>query len=447
MSWDALKKKAAEAKEAARKALHKVEDVMAHPYVQNATSIANGALDIAAKLGQAHLDGRLATAGAVLGIADIVRQNLTIDDRDPIEEYLTENPGLEPRNSSLPVTLFELGVFDHLAFETAARNDYAAFLVMQDSQGEKLGVKVGAALGKDDKKTPVEKVERRPESTIWHSPNFDFRAISDAMWKVMEGPVAKLAGGGGEPGCRVISTGYDTIPYVGKHRPKAFADTINFYHQRGISRGVLLFGPPGSGKTTFVRAYARHIRGRLLVIPPDVLGGYARQDIELFTELLRPDILLLDDIDRAANGLPYAMDISDFLRRKYPKMVLATTCNQLSGTNAALLRPGRLGEKLEFLAPDRQDKIEILRLYLKEYDVDEKKLDVDALVDAMDHEGFTHDYVRFVAEQAVVMDQSKLLVEIANQIHCLELIDEWIEPMETLARLQKRQPFPPRAPR
>lgn len=420
-------------RELATKALNGIQDVVADPKMARVTAIASGLVDVAAKISVAKISGPLGAAGLVLGTIEQVRNSLGVEPVDPVNEYFSKC-GLRSVNSSLPTMLVAMGALDILNLEIFARNKDGTMAVGQKDGDQHFAFRVVAAnAGK-----------LYGDTHLWRSEQLDLSKISQQLWAATGQRQAKLI---------VKENGYCTIlplegtdpPYVGIHDPAEFAQTIETYHARGISRSTLLIGPPGSGKTSFTRAYAKLTNKTLLVIPPDILAGNGRNDIELFANVFQPDILLFDDIDRAPAGLPYCMTLVDDLRRSYPKMVIISTCNRITDENTALLRPGRLGERREFLAPDRADRISVLRLYLNRYGVDASQYDLDALADAMTHRNFTHDYVRFIAEQAVVLGQERLMAYVLGTNTWLEELAKYEQFNERLMGRPSTQPTQPSA--
>ncbi len=399
-----------------RRVLNKTQDFVADPRLNDVTKVARGMLEVAAQIGQAKVGGPLSAAGAVLGTLNVIQEHLDIEKTDPVKQRLKklkEERGIEQHTSSLPELLVETGAISVLPMKTFATSN-AAHLIGIEQGAEMMLLKVYPT-AMNDKVEPV----------LWKTEKFDFSVLRDSFWNVLGGPIVKMT-----PGVKLratlVASQYDTVPYLGEHSPAEFADILRIYRERGISRSTFLQGPPGTGKTSFVRAYAKHTNTRLVVVTPALLGSGARNDIEVFVDLLRPDTILFDDIDHAPNGLDYALTLVDDLRRQYPDMLVITTCNNLQVTNttAALMRPGRLGERLQFLAPGFTDKKVVLEFYLAHYGVDASKLDVDTLVHAMTHEHFSQDYVRFIAEQAVVFGQDRLLKQVADVNDYLEALGE-----------------------
>ena len=96
----------------------------------------------------------------------------------------------------------------------------------------------------------------------------------------------------------------------------AFLDELYFIYNEGIGSGLLIYSPPGVGKTTAIRFLARMIGGgnnpkKVAVIDErsefdeddyhgctvDVLKGYKKgKGIEIATRTLSPDLIMIDEI-------------------------------------------------------------------------------------------------------------------------------------------------------
>ena len=167
-------------------------------------------------------------------------------------------------------------------------------------------------------------------------------------------------------------------------------------------RGVLLYGPPGCGKTFVVRALASS--GRLSVHAvkgAELMDKWVGASEKAVRDLFRrardsaPSLVFLDEIDalaprrgqsfdsgvtdRVVAALLTELDGIDPLR---DVVVLAAT-NRPDLIDPALLRPGRL-ERLVFVAPpDAEGRLEILRTASKSVPLADD-VDLDALAGELD---------------------------------------------------------------
>jgi SpoVK/Ycf46/Vps4 family AAA+-type ATPase len=167
-------------------------------------------------------------------------------------------------------------------------------------------------------------------------------------------------------------------------------------------KGVLLYGPPGCGKTFVVRALASS--GRLSVHAvkgAELMDKWVGSSEKAVRELFRrardsaPSLVFLDEIDALAPRRGQSFDSGvtdrvvaalltelDGIEPLRDVVVLGAT-NRPDLIDPALLRPGRL-EKLVFVEPpDAQARREILRTAGKSVPLS-KEVDLDALADELD---------------------------------------------------------------
>ncbi|OQU95221.1 hypothetical protein CLAIMM_01460 [Cladophialophora immunda] len=157
---------------------------------------------------------------------------------------------------------------------------------------------------------------------------------------------------------------------------KEFGDDAGFYKRRGIPyrTGYLFHGPPGVGKTSMAKALATHFRREIYSIPFSESGLTDTGLAILLGNVSPRSLILLDDIDVAGlnrditksegPGVRSRVTLSGLLNAidgvSSPEgHVLIATTNRISNLDEALLRPGRLGKKVEFRRPTREQKEEI----------------------------------------------------------------------------------------
>ncbi|MFB6173531.1 MAG: AAA family ATPase [Halobacteriales archaeon] len=161
------------------------------------------------------------------------------------------------------------------------------------------------------------------------------------------------------------------------------------------ANGVLLTGPPGSGKTLLADAVGNETDARYIRIPhPDVIDSrYDRGFDSLAVQAARdaPTVVLLDDIDAMAGddrrGRGRASEVGAFLDAVEGDdvVVIGTTANP-EDVDPSLRRGGRFDQTVELGVPDRDDRLDILRTHAREVATAE---DVD-LASVADR---THGYV------------------------------------------------------
>jgi SpoVK/Ycf46/Vps4 family AAA+-type ATPase len=165
--------------------------------------------------------------------------------------------------------------------------------------------------------------------------------------------------------------------------------------------GLLLYGPPGCGKTFIARAVAGEMGAKFISVGlADVLDmwiGSSEKNInEIFKQARRnaPCVLFFDEVDalgrkrslnRASGGgvinqLLAELDGTD--HQNEGVFILAAT-NHPWDVDTALRRPGRLDRTVLVLPPDVPARRAILELNLKDRPV-EKKLDLDTIAKRTD---------------------------------------------------------------
>lgn len=153
------------------------------------------------------------------------------------------------------------------------------------------------------------------------------------------------------------------------------------YLQAGISApsGVLLWGPPGCGKTLLAKAVANESKANFISVRgPELLNKYVGESERAVRQVFvrarasTPCIIFFDELDalvpkrddaqseassRVVNTLLTELDGTGDRAGVY---VLAAT-NRPDMIDSAMLRPGRLDKQLFVELPDSQDRAEILR--------------------------------------------------------------------------------------
>ena len=138
-------------------------------------------------------------------------------------------------------------------------------------------------------------------------------------------------------------------------------------------RGVLLAGPPGTGKTTIGRALAHRLKGKFFLIDGTVVAGSGDfyDDVgKVFDEARKnaPAIIFIDDADVIFEGADssgfyrYLLTMLDGLESASAERVcVMMTAVNVSSLPAAMLRSGRVELWLETRLPDASAREAILR--------------------------------------------------------------------------------------
>ncbi len=185
-------------------------------------------------------------------------------------------------------------------------------------------------------------------------------------------------------------------------------------------KGILLYGPPGTGKTLMAKAAANESEANFISIKgPELLSKWVGESEKGVREIFRkarqaaPCIIFFDEIDAIAPKRGGDFGDSHVTERLISQLLteldgleILTNVVVIGATNrpdivdAALLRPGRFDRLLYVPPPDRDSRIQIIKIHIKKKPLDDV-VDIEKLADQT--EGYTGADIASLSSAAVML--------------------------------------------
>jgi transitional endoplasmic reticulum ATPase len=157
------------------------------------------------------------------------------------------------------------------------------------------------------------------------------------------------------------------------------------FNRLGIEppKGVLLHGPPGTGKTMIAKAVANEIDAHFQTLSgPEIMSKYYGESEEQLREVFEeaqenaPAIIFMDELDSIApkreetsgdverRVVAQLLSLMDGLEERGQVVVIGAT-NRVDAIDPALRRGGRFDREIEIGVPDRDGRKEILQVHTR----------------------------------------------------------------------------------
>merc|ERR1719343_1375330 len=316
----------------------------------------------------------------------------------PIEDSLWSLEAQEGGDSISDDNISERFIAPYLE-DTGGLLKSGQVLLMRDENGRKLEFLVSSLMiegANNNEKNKKSTDEENTEETV-------------VAGELIEETTAVVGGSIPRP---IVGAGYDS---VGGHEKvtKLMRELVELplrfpelWTTTGVPtpKGVLLHGPPGSGKTLIANALVEETGAHVVVINgPEIMarkGGESEANLrQAFEEAAEkaPSIIFMDELDSIAPKRDEAqgetekrvvsqlLTLMDSLKSDSNVMVIGAT-NRPNVIESALRRPGRFDRELEIAMPDEDGRHDILKIKTKDMQLD---VDVDLFQIARD----THGYV------------------------------------------------------
>ncbi|QXJ27224.1 CDC48 family AAA ATPase [Saccharolobus shibatae] len=208
------------------------------------------------------------------------------------------------------------------------------------------------------------------------------------------------------------------------------------YQNSGIEppKGILLFGPPGTGKTMLAKAVATESGANFIAVRgPEILSKWVGESEKAVREIFRkarmyaPAVIFFDEIDSIApiRGISYDSGVTERIVNqllaemdgieKLENVVVIAATNRPDILDPALLRPGRFEKLIYVPPPDKRARIEILKVHTRNIVLGE---DISLEDVAEKTEGYTGaDLAALVREATMraIRESMKICIEKTNE--------------------------------
>src|SRR3989344_6093372 len=207
-------------------------------------------------------------------------------------------------------------------------------------------------------------------------------------------------------------------------------------------KGVLLHGPPGTGKTLLAKAVANETNSNFILINgPEIMSKFYGQSEENLrrkfeeAEKNAPSIIFIDEIDAIAmkreesrgeverRVVAQLLALMDGLKSR-GKVVVIAASNIPNQLDPALRRPGRFDREIEIGVPDKEGRLNILKIHTRHMPL--KDVQLQAIADIT--YGFVGADLSALAKEAAMIVLRRLLPDF--KLHEDEAI-----PQDVLERL------------
>jgi len=191
--------------------------------------------------------------------------------------------------------------------------------------------------------------------------------------------------------------------------------------------GILLYGPPGCGKTLLAKVLASESEANMLAINgPEIMNKYYGETESKLRDIFKeakehsPSIIFIDEIDAIAPKREEAygdvekrvvaqlLALMDGLTDRGNVIVLGAT-NRPDSVDPALRRPGRFDREIEISVPNADGRLEVLQIHTRGMPIAD---DVELKTLSSELNGYTGADMKSLCREAAMKSIRRYLPEI-----------------------------------
>jgi transitional endoplasmic reticulum ATPase len=234
---------------------------------------------------------------------------------------------------------------------------------------------------------------------------------------------------------RKLRVTYEEVGGLG-HEVKAMREIVELplkhpelFARLGVEphSGILLYGPPGCGKTLIAKVLASESEANMFLINgPEIMNKYYGETEAKLRDMFKeakdnsPSIIFIDEIDAIApkredaygdvekRVVAQLLALMDGLNDRGNVMVLGAT-NRPDSIDPALRRPGRFDREFEISVPNEDGRLEVLLIHTRGMPIDEE-IDLKDL--ASELHGYTGADIKSLCREAAMKSIRRYLPEI-----------------------------------
>lgn len=354
-------------------------------------------------------DGPVAVAVKLLAIAEVIREGLRAE--SGYWRTIREERGLEQRESETFVRLF---------FGTALRGAFPTRRKTIDERTELVEVDIGNGTSLIFRERQWGDSPTMSDEFLV-SPGANLLGVIERLWAAYPRGIY-LSIDTDEYGygrtTTVAEVASPKVAYLSQKARMLLATTSTTQAALALAgkhRTYILYGEPGTGKSSFADGLARASGGRVLQLDSSALARIGVKELAMLVNTLQPSALILNDIDSVDVEKVKArlLYLFESFKDSCVEVPLIVTANDPSKLPAALFRPRRVEKPIKFNLPDAAERLELIETLGSIYGMyldDEAVRELVARTDGLAHAFVDHlvEILRFEPSEIVLADMLEL---------------------------------------